>query len=134
MRNQLVFARTMQRGERQEPGVVTEIARDARFLQGLGGIAAQARNHDCLAALPFPRAAHCVLQHRLVVPRLANGELGRMDADRQSAGTGVEVVAGQRALARSIKPAVTVERQRMRRNNRPFAQGREHLRRPILPA
>ena len=134
VRDQLVLARALKRGEREEPRVVAEPARDLRLAQGLRGAAGEPRDHHRSCARPVGGGAHGELEHRLEQASLADGELGGVHADRQSARAGVEIVARERALASRVEPAISVERQRMRRDHHPLAQGGKHLRRPILPA
>jgi hypothetical protein len=57
-----------------------------------------------------------------------------VDADREPARAGVEIVAGERALAARVELAISVERERMRRYHHALAQRGEHLRVAILPA
>ena len=71
------------------------------------------------------------LQHRPVEPGLADRELRGVDADREPARAGIEIVAGQRPLPPRIELALGIERQRMRRNDDALAQQRQHLRRPV---
>ncbi len=61
-------------------------------------------------------------KHRRVQAGLADRKLGRVHAHGQSAGAGVEVVAGQRVLAAWIEPARGIQRQRMRGNHRALFQ------------
>ena len=68
------------------------------------------------------RAIHLLAgerQHRLEEADrgIANGELRRVHADRQAAGSGRGVVARQRALPALVEPAVAVKGQRMRGND-----------------
>jgi hypothetical protein len=134
VRNQLVFARALERGERKEPGVIAEAARNLRLLDRLRGAADEPRDHDHRLARPFLGAAHGELEHQLEQPRLADSELGGVDADREPARAGVEIVAGERALAARVELAISVERERMRRYHHALAQRGEHLRVAILPA
>jgi hypothetical protein len=129
----IVFARALERCERKEAGVIAEGARDLRLLDRLRRAADEPRDHDLRRARPFGGAAHGELQHRLEQAGLADGELGGVDADREPARAGVEVVARERALAAGVELAIGVERERMRRDHHALAQRGEHLRRPILP-
>src|SRR5215467_14411505 len=131
VRDELVFARALERSERKEPGVIAEGARELRLLDRLRRAADEPRDHDLRRARPFGAAAHGELQHRLEQAGLADGELGGVDADREPARAGVEIIAGERALA---ELAISVERERMRRNHYALAQRGEHLWVPILPA
>ena len=63
--------------------------------------------------------------------RVANLELGRMNADRESAGTRRGVVPRQGALRALVEPALLVQRQRVSGNHEPALQllangGRNH--------
>ena len=50
-----------------------------------------------------------------------------MHPDREPAGAGVDVVARQRTLPHDVEPAIGVEREEMRRDNRPAPQQREDV-------
>src|ERR1700756_1560242 len=65
VRDQLVFARALERGERKKPGVIAEPARGLRLLDRLRRAADQPRDHDRRHARPFGGAADGELQHRL---------------------------------------------------------------------
>src|SRR5215831_1905585 len=90
VRDQLVFARALEFGERKEPGVIAKPTRDLRLLDRLHGAADEPRDHDFGRARPFLGAAHGELQHRLEQGGLADRELGGVDADREPARAGVE--------------------------------------------
>jgi hypothetical protein len=66
---------------------------------------------------------------RLEQAGLADGELRGVDADREPARACIEIVARERALAAAIEFAITVERERMRRDHHALAQRGEHVRR-----
>ena len=134
MRDQFVLARALERGEREQPGVIAETARDLRFLDRLRRAAGEPGDHDRRLARPLGGAAHGELEHRREQPGLADGELGGVDADGQPARAGVEVVASERALAARVELAIGIERERMRRHHHALAQRGEHLRGPVLPA
>ena len=74
------------------------------------------------------------LEHRAVEPDVADRELRRVDADRQPAGAGVEVVARQRALAALVEAALGVERERVGRDDGAGAERRERVGGEVLPA
>jgi len=57
-----------------------------------------------------------------------------VDADREPAGAGIEIIAGERALAAGIELAIRRERERMGGDDHALAQRGEHLRGPVLPA
>jgi hypothetical protein len=52
-----------------------------------------------------------------------------VDADREPARACIEIVVRERALAAAIEFAITVERERMRRDHHALAQRCEHVRR-----
>ena len=60
--------------------------------------------------------------------RVADGELRGVDADRQAAGPGVEVIADQGPLAPLVEFARAVQRQRAGRDDQAVAQGGMDLR------
>src|SRR5690606_22689750 len=66
---------------------------------------------------------------RLIQPDIADGELRGMHADRQPARTGIDVIAGKRALAPAVELAVGIQRQRMRGNHHALAQIGQNVRR-----
>ena len=108
MRDQFVLARALHGGEREQAGVIAEVARELRLLDRLLGAADHAGDHDDRAARPFGRGARGKLQHRPVKPGLADRELRGVDADREPAGAGVEIVAGQRPLPPRIELALRI--------------------------
>ena len=57
--------------------------------------------------------------------RPVDRELRRVHADREASGPRVEVVAGQRPLVPLVEPEAAVERERVRRDHAPAAQGGE---------
>ena len=113
--------------------MIAEVARDLRLADGLPGAAGKARDHDRSLSRPLHGALHRKLEHGPVEPDVANGELGGVDADREPADAGVEIVAGESALAAGVELAVGIERERMRGDHHALAQRREHPRRPVLP-
>ena len=122
MLDQLVLARALQRGERQQHGVVAQRPRRARLLDRLRRLADRAGDHDQRPVGPFARRLDRELEHRPVEPDLADGELRRVHADRQAARAGVDVVAADGALRLLVEFPVGIERQRMRRDHRALAQ------------
>ena len=96
------------RGEAEQAGVVAEAAREPRLGTRLLG-ARRKRRRPCTSGrlASMSRAVSTASsQHRLVQADLADRELRRVHADREPAGAGVEVVAGQRALAPLVEPAL----------------------------
>jgi hypothetical protein len=61
-------------------------------------------------------------QHRLVEAVIADGELGGVDPDRQAAGPGIEIIAGECLLAALVEPPVVVEGEGMGGDHRAVAQ------------
>ena len=102
--------------------MIAEIARECRLLHRLGGAAHQSRDHDRWLARPLGRRPHRELQHRPIEPGFADRELGGVHAHREPARAGVEIVAGQRALAAEVELARRIERERMRRDHHALAQ------------
>ena len=117
----------------KKAGVIAEPARELRLLDRLRGAADQAGDHDRGMARPFGRRAHRKLEHRPIKPGLADRELRGVNADREPARAGIEIIAGERALPLRIELALRIQRQRMRRYDDALAQQREHLRRPVGP-
>jgi hypothetical protein len=75
------------------------------FGDGLRAFPAHARDLDDIArATLFFRK----LKHRLEQSVIANGELGCMDCDRNSACSGREIVAGEGTLAALVQAALAV--------------------------
>jgi hypothetical protein len=111
--------------------VIAEPTRDLRFPHGLFGPADDAGDHDDRTVRPFLGAAHGKLEHRLIEPRLTDGELRGVNADRKSSGSGVEIVPAQCPLPARIESTLRIERQRMRRDDGSLSQRGEHLRGPV---
>ena len=106
-----------------------EQARASR--DGLCRLAADAADPDQRLRPRAVGAVHLLggqREHRLeqADPRLADGELRRVHADRQAAGAGGDVIPRQRALASLVEPAVRGERERVRGDD---DASREHCRR-----
>ena len=102
--------------------MVAERARRARLLDGLGRAPDRAGDHDEGAVAPGLRRLGGELQHRAVEPGLADGELRRVDADREPARASVDVVAGERPLRDAVELAARVEREWVRGNDRALRQ------------
>ena len=64
VRDQLLFACALHRGERQQPGVIAKLTRKLRFLDGLRGEADHAGNHHDRTLGPFGHGAHGEIEHR----------------------------------------------------------------------
>ena len=130
--DQRVLRIAAHRAQAQQPRVVAEPGRDPRLGDRLAAAPGEPGDHRDRAVGPARGGLGGERQHRLVEPGLADGELGRMDADGEPAGAGVEVVAGERPLAPGIQPAPGVERQRMRRDHGAAADQRPHRRRNVV--
>ena len=118
MLDQLVLAGALQRGQRQQHGVIAQRARGPRLLDRLRRLADGAGDHHQRPVGPFARRLDRKLQHRPVEPDLADRELRRMHADGQAARPRIDVVAADRALRLLVELAIGTERQRMRRDHR----------------
>ena len=123
MLDQLVLAGTFQRRQRQQHGVIAQRPRGARFLDGLGRLADRARDHHQRTVGPLTRGLDGELENRAIEPDIADGELGRMHADRQAARTGIDIVAADRALRLLVELAVG-RRTRQREGWRPPRRAR----------
>src|SRR5690606_33961161 len=66
-------------------------------------------------------------QHRFVQAMLADIELGGVHAHRQSAGPGVDVVAGERALALAVEPALRIQGKGVGGNDRALRKLRQDI-------
>src|SRR5205814_9439720 len=82
---------------------------------------------------PLPGGLDGELENRAIEPDVADGELGRMHADRQAARTGIDIVAADRALRLLVELAVGPERQRMGGNDRALPQQGEDRWRQVAP-
>ena len=129
MVDDLLLARALPGGEAQQGGVVAEAAREARLgarllrpAAGAGDEERPRRFAKAAEARPVARGLRGDRQHLLEQAGLADRELGRVDADGEAAGTGVEVVARQGALAAPVEPARRIERERMGRDREPVEQ------------
>ena len=132
MRDQLVFRSVPHRGEAEKPGVVAQRDRGLRLGGRLPGGPGETGDHGDGAVGPFLGRRRRELQHGFVEPRLADGELGRVDAHGEPARARVEIVAGERALPACIQPAVAIERQRMGRDDRAAPDEGLHVRRNVV--
>ena len=109
-------------GKAEEPGVVAEVAGGPGLVDGLPGAADEARDHRKRTLAPGPGGVHGESQHRRVETGLADGELGAVHPDRESARPGVDVVAGQGRLVAFVEVPPGGEGERMGRNDRAPAQ------------
>ena len=128
-----VLAGIGKRREAHHPGVIAEAERRVRLGQRLLGPPDEARDADQRPLRPGLRGLGGEPQHRLVEPRVPDGELGGVDADGEPAGAGVDVIAAERPLPRGIQPAPGVEGQRVGRDRHALSQRRPHRRRHVAP-
>ena len=98
MRDDLVLGGALHRGEAEQPGVIADAARDAGFRDRLPRRAGKACDQRQRPLGPVRRGLGRELQHRPVQADVADRELRGVDADREAAGAGVDVIARQRAL------------------------------------
>ena len=99
MGDQRILALALQRGEAEQHRVVTERARRPRLCDRLLSASDRARDHEQRSVGPAGGGLGRELEHGLVEAGLADCELRRVDADREAAGAGIDVVAGEGALA-----------------------------------
>ena len=98
--------------------MVADATRGLRFRDGLLGRAGEARDHRNWPLGPRGRGLRRQFQHRAVQADVADRELGGVNADGQSAGAGIEIIARQRPLMPDVERTVGVECERMRREHR----------------
>ena len=122
-----VLVLAMECGEAQQHRVVSEIAGDRRFAHRLPGPPDGAGNPDQRPVRPRIGGAGGEGEDRFEQPRFANRKLRGVDSDRDSARTGVDVVAGQRPLAPPIESPVPRQRERVRGDDHAAVQDVEDL-------
>src|SRR5262249_44905264 len=120
------------RGKTEQNGVIAEVTGDARLCYGLRGPADRTCDHHDRRFRPAPGRLGGELQHGPMEAGLTDLGLRGVDADRQTSGTGLYVIARQRALRDGVELAALVERERMRGNHGPAPQGFEHWSWPIV--
>ena len=113
--------------------MIAERARSPGLGHGLIGAPDRAGDQEERSIRPALRRFHRQLEHRLVEAELADRELGRVDADREPARAGVEVVAGERPLTSPVEAAVRVQGERMRGNDGAGAEHGEDVLRDLAP-
>ena len=113
--------------------MVAEAERDIRLGERLLRPPDEARDPHQRPVGPGVRGLGGELQHRLVKPRITDRELRGVDADREPAGAGIDVVAGERPLPLRIQPALGVERERMGRDHHAPRERGPHRRRHVIP-
>ena len=118
MGDDLVLGRGFHRRETEQPGMIADTARDLGFRDGLSCRAGETCDQRQRPLGPGVRGFGGQFQHRPVQADVADRKLRGVDADRETAGAGVDVIARQRALMDGIKRASGVERQRMRGEHR----------------
>ena len=132
MRDQSIVALALECGEAHEPGVITQPYGRARFAHGLRRAPAHPGDHDQRALRPRAAVLDGGLEHGLVQAGFADRELGGVHAHRQPAGPGIDVVAGERALAAPVEAPRCVQSEGMRGYHRAFAEDRENFLRQIV--
>src|SRR5690606_32289111 len=121
----------LERGEAEQARVIAEPARGPRLGDGLPRRPGEAGDHGQRPVGPGRSRFGGEPEDFPVEARLADGELGGVDADGEPARAGVEIIARQRALAAHIEFPAGVERQRMRGDDRPGLEQREGRRLPV---
>ena len=127
MGDDFVLRSRFHRGEAEQSRVIADAARDLGLGDGLPGRAGEACDQRQRPLGPARRRLGGELQHRPVQADVADRELRGVDADREPAGAGVDVIARQRALMDGIEAAIGVERQRMRGDHRALGDQAPHL-------
>ena len=113
-------------GKAEQPRVVSVFHRERGFLLGLSRFPADTRNfREGVAAVPLP--VNCVgakFENRLkeIVFRVPDLELCGVNTDRQSSGSGLQIVVNQGALIFLGPGAVRFQRQRHGRNDLPCGE------------
>ena len=102
--------------EAEKPRMIAETDGEVRLAHGLSRRPHQAGDQDERALRPILGRLAGDLEHRLQQSDLANGELRRVDTDREAARAGVDVVARKRPLPAQIELALHRQCERMRRN------------------
>jgi len=100
----------------EQASVITQSRGQARFRHGLRGAADDPGDHHQGTIGPGRGGLGRASQDRFVEARFANGKLRRVDADRETAGARVEIIAGECALPPLVETALLIERQQVRRN------------------
>jgi hypothetical protein len=131
MREDLALACALPSRERQQHRVVAEPPRGPRFAHRL--LRPADRPGDQQRAAPSGDLGGDA-QHRLVQPRVADGELRGVHPDGEAARARVQVVAGERPLPRRVQAPVRAQRQRVGRDDAAGRQPGPHALRPVLPA
>ena len=116
MGNQFLFRSAFHGGEAEKSGVVAERDGAPCFVHRLGCGPGQSADLGNRAVHPIVDGRRGQLQNLVVKPGLADGELGGVHADGQSAGPGVQVVPRQRPLPAGIEVAFGVKGQRVGRD------------------
>ena len=88
--------------------MIADAARDLGFRDRLAGRAHQTRDQRERPLGPGGRGFRGKFKHRPVQADVSDGELRGVDADREPAGAGVDVIAGQRALVEGVELAVGI--------------------------
>jgi len=101
-----------------QPGVVAAFDRELRFIERLFGLAADSGDFEDFAPgaqTPFVDESGGFAEHRFEEPdlRVADFELGGVDADRDAARARVDIIAAEGALVARRKTTLRVERQRL---------------------
>ena len=128
------LTRVAERREAHENGVVAELACDSRLGDRLLAAPGDSGDEEERPRRPRARRLDRELEHRAVEPDVADRELRGVDADGETAGAGVEVVARECSLAALVEAAIGVERERVGGDHGSGAEDRERLGGNVLPA
>ena len=116
-----------ERGEAQKHRVIAQRAGDCRFLHRLRGPSDGACNSDQGPARPRIHGVRREREDGFEQPRVADGELGGVDTDRDTTRAGVDVIPRERPLAPPIEIPTPRQRERVRGDDRAAVQDVENL-------
>ena len=92
VRNQRVDIGPAPRSHRQHASVVAERTRGACLRAGLLGTTGKAGDHQHRSFAELPHRVGCEFEHRPIQAHVADGELGRVNADGQPTRAGVDMI------------------------------------------
>ena len=113
--------------EAEKTGVIAMVHQRLGFGQRLGGRAADAANANERNRARPVGAIHFLARQRQnrfkeADSRIADGKLGRVDADGEASGAGGRIVPRQRPLMPLVERAAGIEGERVGRDDQPAAE------------
>ncbi len=127
MGDHFMFGSRFHRRETEQSGMIADAACDPGLGDGLLRRADQPCDQRQRPLGPGCRGLRGQFQHRTVQPDIADRKLRGVDADREAAGAGVDVITGQRTLTRRVEGAIGIKCQRMRRDHGAVGNQPPHL-------